>query len=453
MGTSNIPTGAGRARCVRAGLAFSFREVGRLDEEISLREMVEALWRRRVIVAGVTGVAILAAAVLSFWVLSPVYEARVVLAVTPPREPPARTGEDAEGLLDSVRVSLPSGLETYRIQITHPEVLQRAITRTHLDLGPEELAASVEAKVLKDSNLIEVRVRRGSGQEAALLANALVREYVAHMGAFGTERSDAAVAYLKDRMAEGEGALADAMEDWKKFLESPRGTEELKAEIQARLASLMEIRREAETLAVEAEALSAALAEARSVAEEQPALLQARRSLVEDDALREFLAGLPGANPGGLSAVAVVDEEVNPAHVEAVNRLNDLRVRLAECVSRRDALTKVAVSAQRELEALRLELAVKELEEERLQTRLQTLKDAYLGLSKRYEEVRMAEPTWLAQSSIQVVAPAAVPLEPVRPRKALNISVAGVLGLMAGVFLAFFVDYWHRSAPAHATPG
>ncbi|MDI6822999.1 MAG: GNVR domain-containing protein [Bacillota bacterium] len=423
-----------------------------MDEEISLREMVEALWRRRVIVAGVTGVAVLAAAILSFWVLAPVFEARVVLAVTPPREPAARAGTEAEGLLDSVGVSLPSGLEAYRIQITHPEVLQKAIARAHLDLSAEQLASSVEARVLKDTNLIEVKVRRGSAQEAAMLANALVQEYVAHMGAFGAERSDTAVAYLKDRMAEAESALADAMQDWKEFLGAPRGTEELQAEIRARLESLTGMKREAESLAVEAEALSAALAEAKSVADEQPALLKARRSLVEDDALREFLAALPGGDRSVLSAVGVVDEEVNPAHVEALNRVNELRVRLAECVRRRDALTRVAASAQRELEALRLELAEKELEEERLQTRLQTLKDAYLGLSKRYEEVRMAEPTWLARASIQVVAPAAVPPTPVRPRKALNISVAGVLGLMVGVFLAFFLDYWERSAPTHAAP-
>ncbi|MDI6894445.1 MAG: GNVR domain-containing protein [Bacillota bacterium] len=423
-----------------------------MDEEISLREMVEALWRRRVIVAGVTGVAVLAAAVLSFWVLPPVFEARVVLAVSPPREPAAPPASEADGLLDSVGVSLPSGLEAYRIQLTHPDVLQNAIARAHLGLSPEQLASSVDARVLKDTNLIEVKVRRGSAQEAALLANALVQEYVVHVGAFGAQRSDTAVAYLKERMAETETALGDAMQNWKKFLESPRGTQELNAEIQACIQSLTGVKREAESLAVEAEGLSAALAEARSVAEEQPPLLKARRSLVEDDALREFLAGLPGGNRSALGAVSVVDEEVNPAHVEAVNRLNDLRVRLAECVSRRNGLLKAATSTQRELEALRLELAEKELEEEQLQTRLQTLRDAYLGLSKRYEEVRMAEPAWLAQASIQVVAPAVVPPEPVRPRKALNISVAGVLGLMAGVFLAFFLDYWERSAPARATP-
>lgn len=423
-----------------------------MDEEISLREMLETLWRRRAIVAGVTGLALLAATVLSLWVLPPVFEARVVLAVSPPREPAPDTRPGGDGLLDSVGLSLPSGLEAYRIQLTHPDVLQKAIARTRLKLSPEELASSVEARVLKDTNLIEVRVRRGSAQEAALLANALVEEYVAHMGDLGAERSSTAAAYLKDRMAEAEKALADAMREWKEFLASPRGTEELRAEIQARVDSLTSIRREVENLAVEAEALSAALAEARSVADQQPPLLEARRSLVQDDALREFLAGLPGSSRTALSAVAVVDEEVNPAHVEAVNRLNDLRVRLAECVRRREALLKAVASAERELEGLRLELAERELEEQRLQARLQTLKDAYLELSRRYEEVRMAEPSRLAQASIQVVAPAVVPREPVRPRKALNIAVAGVLGLMAGVFLAFFLDYWERSAPARPAP-
>lgn len=42
---------------------------------------------------------------------------------------------------------------------------------------------------------------------------------------------------------------------------------------------------------------------------------------------------------------------------------------------------------------------------------------------------------------------APVPEEPVGPRKMLNMAVAGVLGMMASVFIVFFREFWRKSAP------
>lgn len=46
---------------------------------------------------------------------------------------------------------------------------------------------------------------------------------------------------------------------------------------------------------------------------------------------------------------------------------------------------------------------------------------------------------------IKVLEKPEAPSSPVRPRKKLNIAVAGVLGLMVGVFAAFTVDYCRRN--------
>ncbi|HHW91199.1 MAG TPA: hypothetical protein GX735_00675 [Firmicutes bacterium] len=43
---------------------------------------------------------------------------------------------------------------------------------------------------------------------------------------------------------------------------------------------------------------------------------------------------------------------------------------------------------------------------------------------------------------------ASPPTAPVSPRRSLNLALAGMLGLMVGIFTAFFVDYWQKSAPA-----
>jgi capsular polysaccharide biosynthesis protein len=42
---------------------------------------------------------------------------------------------------------------------------------------------------------------------------------------------------------------------------------------------------------------------------------------------------------------------------------------------------------------------------------------------------------------------ASLPGGPVSPRKMLNMALAGVLGLMAGVFVVFFREFWRKSSP------
>jgi capsular polysaccharide biosynthesis protein len=42
---------------------------------------------------------------------------------------------------------------------------------------------------------------------------------------------------------------------------------------------------------------------------------------------------------------------------------------------------------------------------------------------------------------------ASLPEKPVSPRKMLNMALAGALGLMVGVFVVFFREFWRKSAP------
>ena len=45
-------------------------------------------------------------------------------------------------------------------------------------------------------------------------------------------------------------------------------------------------------------------------------------------------------------------------------------------------------------------------------------------------------------TEVRFAVPAVEPKKPVAPKKKLNIAIAGVLGLMVGVFGAFLVEYF-----------
>ena len=44
----------------------------------------------------------------------------------------------------------------------------------------------------------------------------------------------------------------------------------------------------------------------------------------------------------------------------------------------------------------------------------------------------------------KVFDPSIRPKYPIGPNKKLNVAVAGILSLMLGVFLAFFMEYWEK---------
>ena len=69
----------------------------------------------------------------------------------------------------------------------------------------------------------------------------------------------------------------------------------------------------------------------------------------------------------------------------------------------------------------------------------------YEAFLKKYEEIRILKSSDIGDASIIIVSPAVEPIKPIAPNKKLNVAIAGVLGLMLGVFTAFFTEYWKES--------
>jgi capsular polysaccharide biosynthesis protein len=44
----------------------------------------------------------------------------------------------------------------------------------------------------------------------------------------------------------------------------------------------------------------------------------------------------------------------------------------------------------------------------------------------------------------KIINYAQLPIAPIKPRKELNIAIAGVLGLFVGIFVAFFLEFWQK---------
>ena len=69
--------------------------------------------------------------------------------------------------------------------------------------------------------------------------------------------------------------------------------------------------------------------------------------------------------------------------------------------------------------------------------------EIYSMLAKRFEEARISEV--MQPTDAQVVNPAVEPDRPIRPRKALNVAIAALLGLFVSVGAAFALEFMNRT--------
>lgn len=425
-----------------------------LDEEISLRDIVLVLLRRKWIIVGITAASVVAAVVLSWWVLPTVYEAKVTIAVpVSASPPPAQQGASpVEALVRAAGGPLNLSVEGYRLHVKHPAVLQAALEKVGVKKSVGEFANAVSTKVLKDTSLIEVTVEEQDPALAAKLANALAEEYIRYLRQLGADQSTRAAAVLEEQMKQADQRLSAAMEEWKQFLASAPGADELKAELEARVQDLTALKIEADLVEVEVAATAASLEAAEADLARMSPVIATRRSLTDDDVLRELVSALSGDRASALRGLSVTTEDVNEAYTQAMNRVASLRSDLAGLRTRLAGVRQAVAAARKEVQNLRVQLAEQQVQEDKLRTKLEAARESYLALARKYEEISAAGTGELLATGIQIVGPAEVPDTPVKPRRLLNVAVATVLGLMVGVFAAFFADYWERSA-AVSPPG
>lgn len=141
----------------------------------------------------------------------------------------------------------------------------------------------------------------------------------------------------------------------------------------------------------------AALDTATAEISKQKPTIELKRALVDEPLAYEAAKSATGRGIHGLSSIQIKSEEPNPVYQDLLSRINNYRLELHDMQARADLLKADS------------------------------------------------------QMFVRVLSVARPPEKPVAPRKLLNIAVAGMLGLMIGIFLAFAMEALETGAKRHAT--
>ena len=148
-----------------------------MEQELSLRDVLGVLRRRAWIVLVVVFVAVVLAALLSYVIMPPVYQAITSLIVNEKANAAQPTDGVDLGQIQTYR----SLAVTYAKIITSRAVLQDTIETLKLPETVGQLAGMTTVQVEGQTEIISVTVKDRDGTRAALIANAVARSFITQL--------------------------------------------------------------------------------------------------------------------------------------------------------------------------------------------------------------------------------------------------------------------------------
>lgn len=138
-----------------------------MEETIDLREYFGIIKKRSKIIVAITLIAMAVSGIVSFFVLSPVYEANTTLIVNK-----NESGESQTMTGDEFNVTQKLAV-TYGKIITSRTVLNEVIKDLKLDMEYGELSKSVNVSAVSDTQIISITVQDTNPKKAMDIANAI----------------------------------------------------------------------------------------------------------------------------------------------------------------------------------------------------------------------------------------------------------------------------------------
>lgn len=135
-----------------------------MEETISLRELFAVLRKRLWLIVLITIIAATVSAVISFFVLTPVYESKTQILVN-------QAKNDQQLYNPQVVQTNVQLINTYNDIITSPAILDKVVKELKLDESSQSLKGQIQVTSAQDSQVAQIVVQDTSAKRAADIAN------------------------------------------------------------------------------------------------------------------------------------------------------------------------------------------------------------------------------------------------------------------------------------------
>jgi uncharacterized protein involved in exopolysaccharide biosynthesis len=410
-----------------------------MEEEIDLREYINVLLKRKGIILLIFLIAVITAAVVSYFYLKPVYEASTILMISKPKyqvelEPKIQT-----------QLTPEVSLATYETLIKDREIEEEVIKKLNLgqppyELTPDNLQGMITIELLTNTNLIKINLQSGDPKLTKDIANVWAELFVEKNKDLYLKESKEAQGFIEDQLKISKQNLSKIEEEIREFNETNM-IEIFEDEIKGKAAKVLNYELRVADVKLYLEKNKAEREQFIEKLNTQDKILKLNRSIVDDQFFHQLVSNIIKGNLETIN-LTYVSEEINPIYYNFAQQLISTEVSISSLQAEENQLIENINDLNLELETLRKELASEKLNQSRLEREYNTAKGVYDVLSQKAEEVKIAIAT--ESGLVKIASLAYEPKGPIKPNKKLNILIAGVLGLFVGIFFAFFLEFWQK---------
>ena len=285
------------------------------------------------------------------------------------------------------------------------------------ELTPQALSQTVTFTLAKDSRTITISIRYSHPQKAKDIADTMAEVVGGHYQVLNEAEILQSQAIIDEQFDLARASPVEAQKNLESFKETG-DVDSLRIQILSRFSEEIRLAREYSKITVSLVEQEAGLARAEEELKKQDRFYLLSKSIVEDIAYRGLLDKLSKNDIALLQEVRTESQQINPVYLN---------------------LEQTVVNA-------RVSIAAAEAKEVLLKERIEENK---IALNKGVVKLLAAAKT----RQLKTVATAAVPSRPIEPNTKQILLIAAVVGLLAVLFLAFFLEYIGRMRKLEAESG
>ena len=342
------------------------------EEEIDLREYINVLLKRKGIIILIFLIAVITAALVSFFFLKPVYEASTILMISKPKyqvelEPKIQTQFTPE-----------VSLATYESLVKDREIEEDVIKKLNLDQPPYELSSDnlqemITIESLKNTNLIKMNLQAGEPKLAKDIANVWAGLFVEKNKDLNLQESKEAQGFIEEQLKISKKNLSKIEEEIREFNET-NNIDAMDKEITVKLDKIMEnesrladvkitIKKEEANIERTFQQLlqkrvecyqsknadlkisifkeETNLSQIQKQLDEQDKIITLSKSIVEDQFYKQLIEKISDSDSIALNELKLDNEELNPLFTGLKNKLNSTILSLKNKEAENQKLTEI----------------------------------------------------------------------------------------------------------------
>jgi polysaccharide biosynthesis transport protein len=312
-----------------------------------------------------------------------------------------------------------------------------------------DFIARIEVSPIRNSRLLDLSFEAKNPVLAAKIVNTLARAYIDQNLEIKLKAAQEAVKWLHQRIEverkkveQAEQALLKYKEKHSIITDFTSDTENVTAQklaqLNAQVVDAESIRVEAETRYRQAISLKGSLDMLDSIPEvlENELIRQIKKMEVDLFKRMSELSKKYGKNHPQMVGIEAELKTLENRKQKEINRvINSLKNKYEVAVAKEESLKAALANQKKES----LDLNQKAIQYTVLNREVESARSLYDLLIKRFKETTLTED--MQTGNIRVVDRAEVPNIPFKPKKRLNLLLALIVGLVAGIGLAFFFEY------------